>query len=170
MRLASYIVGDILALKRESPIYETRDYHQSPASTLFANRRWFRSLDESCHKIRSRCQLARKVCCDRRLYLPRAHADSHSGRQSIRDCCAVFLNGTNSRPEVLRYSAKVRDPASATLQAESLDYDPKEDPGYVLSGFQRSKTCKGLNLSDGKIDSAHIYWNHESLRFDDWVR
>jgi hypothetical protein len=83
---------------------------------------------------------------------------------------AVFLNGTNSRPEALRYPAKVRGPASATLQAESLDYDPKEDPGYVLSGFQRSKTCKGLNLSDGKIDSAHIYWNHESLRFDDWVR
>jgi hypothetical protein len=83
---------------------------------------------------------------------------------------AVFLNGTNSRPEVPRSSAKVRDPASATLQTESLDYDPKEDPGYVLPGFQRSKTCKGLNLSDGEIDSAHIYWNHESLRFDGWVR
>jgi hypothetical protein len=83
---------------------------------------------------------------------------------------AVFLNGTKRPPEVLHYSAKVRDAASAILATEDLDYDPKEEIGSVLPGFRRSKTCKGLNLSDGRIDSAHIYWNHESLRFDDWVR
>jgi hypothetical protein len=55
---------------------------------------------------------------------------------------------------VLRYSAKVRNPAYATLKAEDLDYDPREDPGYELPGFQRSKSCKGLNLSDGEIDTS----------------
>ena len=83
---------------------------------------------------------------------------------------AVFLNGTNRRPQVLRYSAKVRNPSSTTLEAEDLDYDPKEDVGYVLPGFRRSKTCKGLKLNDGRTDSPHIYWNHNSHRFEDWLR
>jgi hypothetical protein len=83
---------------------------------------------------------------------------------------AVFLNGTKGRPEVLRYSAKIRNPASAELTTEDLDYEPKNDPGYDLPGFRRSKTCKGLNLSDGMIDSAHIYWDHKSQRFGDWTR
>jgi hypothetical protein len=82
---------------------------------------------------------------------------------------AVFIKGARVRPEVLRYSAKVRNPISATLITEDLNYDPKEDLGYVLPGFRRSKTCKGLNLSDGESDSAHIYWNRESRQFDDWV-
>jgi len=83
---------------------------------------------------------------------------------------AVFLNGTNNRPEVLRYSARVRNPVTAALKAEGLDFDPKEDSGYDLPGLQRSMTCKGLNLSDGEIDSAHIYWNRVSRRLEDWVR
>jgi hypothetical protein len=64
----------------------------------------------------------------------------------------------------------VRHPATAEIKAENLDYDPQEDPGYVLPGFRRSKTCKGLNLADMKIDSAHIYWNHEVRQFDNWSR
>jgi hypothetical protein len=82
---------------------------------------------------------------------------------------AVFLKGLSSRPQVLRYSARVRDAASAVLETESLDFDREEELGYALAGFRRSKTCQGLNLSDGRSDSAHIYWNHESRRFDDWV-
>jgi hypothetical protein len=82
---------------------------------------------------------------------------------------AVFLNGLNHKPQVLKYSAKVRDAASAMLQTESLDFDPGEALGYALPGFRRSKICKGLNLSDGRSDSAHIYWNHESRRLDDWT-
>ena len=82
---------------------------------------------------------------------------------------AVFLNGTNQRPEVLRYSAKVRNAASAELTVEDQDYDPKDDIGGSLPGFQLSTTCKGLNLSDGRGDSAHIYWNRKDRRFDDWV-
>ena len=83
---------------------------------------------------------------------------------------AVFLNGTTNRPEVLRYSTAARDAKTATLKTESLDWDPKLQVGIELRGFQRSAVCKGLNRGDGKVDSAHIYWNHETKRFADWVR
>jgi hypothetical protein len=83
---------------------------------------------------------------------------------------AVFVNGINQRPEVLRYSTEMRDPATASLTAENLDYDPRTEIGAPLQGFRRSRTCKGLNLSDGKVDAAHIYWNHDARRFEDWVR
>jgi hypothetical protein len=69
----------------------------------------------------------------------------------------------------LRYSAKARDPKTAELTVEGLDYDPNQDIGYELEGFQRSKSCKGLNLADGLTDSAHIYWNLKAHRFDDWT-
>jgi hypothetical protein len=81
---------------------------------------------------------------------------------------AVFLNDTDHPPEVLRYSAETRNPASVVLALESQDYDPRDEVGDV-PGFRRSKTCKGLNLSDGQTDSAHIYWNHDAKRFDDWT-
>jgi hypothetical protein len=64
----------------------------------------------------------------------------------------------------------MRDARTATLTIETLDYDPKVEDVGVRLAFRRSRTCKGLNLSDEKIDSAHIYWNHEAKRFDDWVR
>jgi len=92
------------------------------------------------------------------------------GTSSTEIVVAVFINGTKSRHELLHYSAEARNPSTATLTMESLDYDPKDDPGGVLPGFQRSRTCKGLNLSDGEIDSAHIYWNHNAFRFDAWAR
>ena len=70
---------------------------------------------------------------------------------------AVFVNGLDTRPEVLRYSGKARNPKTAELKIEDLDYDPKEVIGSDLDGFRGSKSCKGLNLSDGETDSAHIY-------------
>jgi hypothetical protein len=82
---------------------------------------------------------------------------------------AVFVNGLDMRPEVLRYSGKARNPKTAELKIEDLDYDPKEMIGSDLDGFKRSKSCKGLNLSDGETDSAHIYWNHKLQRFEDWT-
>lgn len=82
---------------------------------------------------------------------------------------AVFLNGLNHKPQVLEYSTRARNAASAILEIESLDFDREKELGYALPGFRRSKTCKGLNLSDGRSDSAHIYWNHEARRFDDWT-
>ena len=82
---------------------------------------------------------------------------------------AVFVHGFGSRPEVLRDSGKGRSPNTTELKIEDLDYDPKEMIGSDLDGFRRSKSCKGLNLSDGETDSAHIYWNHKSQRFEDWT-
>jgi hypothetical protein len=86
---------------------------------------------------------------------------------------AVFLNGTTKRPQVLRYSAKARRASSAVLTTEDMYFELKdiqEDLGFVPQGMRPSKTCKGLNLSDGNVDSAHIYWNHELHRFADWTR
>ena len=57
----------------------------------------------------------------------------------------------------------------ARIRIEDLDYNPVEDLGYDLPGFERSKTCKGLNLADDNTDSLHIYWNHKARRFDYWL-
>lgn len=83
---------------------------------------------------------------------------------------ALFIRGTEEQPEVLRYSATVRDANEVRLTIEDLDFDPRDEGIGALAGFRRSRTCKGLNLSDGKIDLVHIYWNHEAKRFGDWVR
>jgi len=82
---------------------------------------------------------------------------------------AVFVNGIHARPEVLRYSAKARHAESAELTIEDQDYDPTQDIGVEPEGFQRSKSCKGLNLADGFTDSAHIFWNRKTHRFADWT-
>ena len=60
---------------------------------------------------------------------------------------------------------------TAVLALEELDFDVKQfekELGFLPPGMRRSKTCMGLNLSDGKVDSAHIYWNHAAKRFGDW--
>ncbi len=83
----------------------------------------------------------------------------------------IFIDGLNRPPKVLRYPAGERDPATAELTIEDLDFDPKRfrsEVGELPEGLRPSRTCKGLNLSDGKVDSAHIYWNRKARRFDDW--
>lgn len=85
---------------------------------------------------------------------------------------AVFLDGLTRSPQVLRYSAKTRDPSTAELKTEDGDFDPKEfedEVGYIPDGMRPSKSCIGLNLSDGNVDSAHIYWNHNAKQLSDWV-
>ena len=84
---------------------------------------------------------------------------------------AVFTDGLAQAPQLLRFPTAMRDPATTTLAAESLDLDLdrlRVEIGIVPPGLRPSKTCKGLNLSDGKVDSAHIYWNHEAARFAAW--
>ena len=84
---------------------------------------------------------------------------------------AVFLNGLAKEPSLLRYSAKVRDSSTIKLAIEDGDFDVtefKEILGEIPDGLRSSKSCKWLNLSDGKIDSVHIYWNHKTKRFSAW--
>lgn len=57
----------------------------------------------------------------------------------------------------------------ARLSIEDQDYDPSEIfDGEPLSGFRRSKTCKGINVSDGECDSFHFFWNHELKTLQWW--
>jgi hypothetical protein len=84
---------------------------------------------------------------------------------------AVFLNGLAKKPSLLRYSANVRDSSTVKLAIEDGDFDVmefKEILGEIPDGLRSSKSCKWLNLSDGKIDSVHIYWNHKTKRFSAW--
>lgn len=84
---------------------------------------------------------------------------------------AVFLNGLTKPPSLLRYSAKARDSSAAKLTIEDGDFDVKEFKemlGAIPDGLRSSKSCKWLNLSDDKIDAAHIYWNHKTKRFSAW--
>jgi hypothetical protein len=71
---------------------------------------------------------------------------------------AVFADGLSGQPEL--FVDSIHNPELGKLKLESLDYDPKEEIGQSLRGFQRSKTCQGLNLGDGETDSFHIFWNH----------
>ena len=59
--------------------------------------------------------------------------------------------------------------ASASLTLETIDFDPKDDVGD-LEGFERSASCKGLNLADGNSDAMHIYWNHKTGALSAWRR
>ena len=81
---------------------------------------------------------------------------------------AVFLDGLDKQPELIRDSVHIA--ANVKLTTESLDYDPQQETGVPIEGFQRSKTCKGLNLADDNTDSLHIYWNHSFRSFDLWRR
>jgi len=80
----------------------------------------------------------------------------------------VFINDLQNKPEVLR--DKVHAPADAELTIEGLDYDPKAQIGVELKGFESSKVCKGLKISDSHVDSFHVYWNHKDSEFNWWSR
>ena len=85
---------------------------------------------------------------------------------------AVFLGTLSKPPQVLRFSKTARSPETAKLTLEDGDFDPKQferELGYLPDGMRPSKTCKGLALSDGEVDAAHIYWNHNAKVFSAWV-
>jgi hypothetical protein len=71
-------------------------------------------------------------------------------------------------PQILEYSVKVRVAKSSVLAKESLDLTSGELEG-MPDGLKPSKTCSGLNLSDGEVDPAHIYWNSKHGVFADWT-
>jgi hypothetical protein len=74
---------------------------------------------------------------------------------------------------MLRYSGTARRAASAVRATESLDFNIKElekSLGWLPDGLQPSKSCVGLNLTDKRINSAHIYWHRKHRRFTSWSR
>ena len=84
---------------------------------------------------------------------------------------AVFRLPSRKPVDLLRYSGTARNPETAILTIEPLDFDIKQleqDIGYVPDGLQSSKTCLGLNMTDQMIDSAHIYWHRKNRRFESW--
>jgi hypothetical protein len=81
---------------------------------------------------------------------------------------AVFIDGLDTKPKILH--DKVHIPADARLEIEDMDYDPKDEIGTVLEGFERSKVCKGLNIGDEHTDSFHVYWNHKDHELNWWSR
>jgi hypothetical protein len=58
--------------------------------------------------------------------------------------------------------------APAEVDLESLDFDPKAEGQGDLSGFQRSKVCKGIVLDDQQSDPIHVYWDHDAHRLAWW--
>jgi hypothetical protein len=81
---------------------------------------------------------------------------------------AVFIDGLDTKPEIVH--DKIHVPADAQLEIEGMDYDPKDQIGATLEGFQRSKICNGLNIADDHTDSFHVYWNHRAHEFNWWSR
>lgn len=94
------------------------------------------------------------------------------GRGTDRIAVGV-IRATAATPEILLFGTK-DGPAdalsanTARLTLESLDYDPREADMGEIEGFQRSKTCQGLELADGDVDPMHMFWNHASQHLDWW--
>jgi hypothetical protein len=55
-----------------------------------------------------------------------------------------------------------QDPAK--LAIEALDYDL----GPEAPGFEKSKVCRGLILSDDVCDPLHFFWNHTTHLLNWW--
>ena len=55
-----------------------------------------------------------------------------------------------------------------SVRLVSLDYDPKEELGESLEGFQRSKKCKGITVGGEESDEINIFWNHKINNIDWW--
>lgn len=93
------------------------------------------------------------------------------GTQKTEVVVAIFLDGVNKAPKVLRFASTERDPKTTVLSIEDQNFNPKamkEEMGEIPQGMLPSKTCKALHVEDGKIDAIHIYWNHVSKAFADW--
>lgn len=84
---------------------------------------------------------------------------------------AVFGVDSAKPVGVMRFSASVWNPESAVLVTEPLDFTRDEfvrEVGFLPEGLQPSKTCLGLNMSDQRVDSAHIYWDRANRRLKSW--
>lgn len=86
---------------------------------------------------------------------------------------AIFTPDLKRAPEVLRFEAGGRKPEAAKIRLEDSSLTPAEITtlaGSAPTGYKPSKTCKGVRLSDDASDAAHIYWDHDSKKFDSWAQ
>jgi hypothetical protein len=103
--------------------------------------------------------------CDRRQ--DQAFLGRNAGRVYV-----GVVRAAAQKPEILDFAvdASIQEAICgepAKLVVESLDYDPTEAVGSI-DGFQRSRRCRGLELSGGQCDSLHLFWNHASKSLDWW--
>ena len=80
---------------------------------------------------------------------------------------AMFDGGLKQAPELLRFAAEGRQAATATISLETIDAEMVKAAG-APPGMRPSASCRGLRLSDGGDDAAHIYWDHQAEHFDSW--
>lgn len=92
-----------------------------------------------------------------------------SGKQIV---IGVFAQNITKPIEIIRFSGGVRDPTTVTISVESLQFETQDQDGdySIPKDLTPSNTCVGLNMTDDKIDSAHIYWNQKIKRFESWSR
>lgn len=57
--------------------------------------------------------------------------------------------------------------APASIESESLDYDPTGAVGE-LPGFIQSKSCSSFILAGGECDVFHFFWNHKNNKLEWW--
>ncbi len=57
--------------------------------------------------------------------------------------------------------------APASIDSESLDYDPYDTPGSI-AGFQRRRNGTGFILGGGECDVFHFFWNADTHALDWW--
>ena len=60
-------------------------------------------------------------------------------------------------------------PGKASIQVESLDYNPKYVTWKTVKGFTRS-TCKAFRLASEKCESFHFFWDADKNAPSWWRR
>ncbi|RJX30994.1 MAG: hypothetical protein C4516_09690 [Oxalobacter sp.] len=58
---------------------------------------------------------------------------------------------------------------TASILAESLDYNPKYVTGKAVEGFKRSR-CRAFRVASAKCEPFHFYWNTQQNRPAWWRR
>lgn len=86
---------------------------------------------------------------------------------------AIFTNGLDQPPELLRFDAGDRNILASKIRIDDSTLSVAEITGVSGAapvGYRQSSTCHGVRLSDDSSEAAHIYWDHDHQRFDSWTQ
>ncbi|MDQ2820050.1 MAG: hypothetical protein M3Y65_06600 [Pseudomonadota bacterium] len=86
---------------------------------------------------------------------------------------AMFTDGLDQAPALLRFEADAHELQSAQLRLDNYTMSADEIAGIsgkTPTGYRPSSNCHGVRLSDQGVDAAHIYWDHDHRRFDTWTQ